>query len=80
MRIANKLELNTTMKDILDKLILDCNAKGLKYFSKGYKDTNGYLSVQCPIIKMVKKIILQLSLDNQMDYFIALAVMKHIIY
>ena len=51
MRIANKLELNTTMKDILDKLILDCKAKGLQFFSKGYKDTNGYLSVQCPYHK-----------------------------
>ena len=52
MRIGNQLELNTDMKSILDKLILDLRAQGSTLFSKGYKDTNGYLSVQCPYHKM----------------------------
>lgn len=52
MKIGNQLELNTDMKSILDKLILDLRANGSNLFSKGYKDTNGYFSVQCPYHKM----------------------------
>ena len=51
MRIGN-LELNTDSKSIIDKLIIDIRKNGLNYFSKGYKDTGEYLSVQCPYHKM----------------------------
>ena len=51
MRIGN-INLNTDTKTILDKLILECHSSGLNYFSKGYKVTSGYFSVQCPYHKM----------------------------
>lgn len=51
MRIDN-LELNTDMKSIMDKLIIDLRKSGSNLFSKGYKDTQGYLSVQCPYHKL----------------------------
>lgn len=51
MKIGN-IEINTNMKTILDKLILECRSSGLNYFSKGYKTLNGYYSVQCPYHKM----------------------------
>ena len=51
MKVGN-LNLNTDMKQILDRLISDCRQNGFNYFSKGYKAINGYLSVQCPYHKM----------------------------
>ena len=51
MRI-DSLELNTDMKSIMDKLIIDLRKSGSNLFSKGYKDTQGYLSVQCPYHKL----------------------------
>lgn len=51
MKIGN-IEINSTMKQVLDKLILDVRKNGYNYFSKGYKTVNGYLSVQCPYHKM----------------------------
>ena len=50
MRIGD-LNLNTTVQQIIDKLILDCRHNGFSYFSKGYKSVNGYLVVQCPYHK-----------------------------
>lgn len=50
MRIGD-LNLNTTVRQIIDKLILDCRHGGFNYFSKGYKSVNGYLVVQCPYHK-----------------------------
>lgn len=50
MRVEN-LELNTTTKDILDKLIIDLRAQGSDLFMKGYKDQNEYFMVQCPYHK-----------------------------
>ena len=51
MLIDNRINISTDMESILDQLILEVNAKGLPYFSNGYKDTNGYLMVQCPYHK-----------------------------
>lgn len=51
MKVGN-LNLNTDMKQILDRLISDCRQNGFNYFSRGYKAINGYLSVQCPYHKM----------------------------
>ena len=51
MLVDNKLNISADMESILDRLIMDVNAKGLLYFSNGYKDVNGYLMVQCPYHK-----------------------------
>ena len=47
----NDINLNTDMKTILDKLIFDIHKSGQSYFSKGYKNINGYFMVQCPYHK-----------------------------
>ena len=51
MKVGN-LILNTTTQEIIDRLIIDCTTSGHPYFTKGYKRTGEYLSVQCPYHKM----------------------------
>ena len=54
MRIDN-LEIQTTTKQILDKLLLECKTQKNGLFQKGYKDIGDYFMVQCPYHKFGKE-------------------------
>ena len=45
------LEINANLEEILDELFLELHINGSNLFSRGYKQQNEYLSVQCPFHK-----------------------------